>query len=70
MQHREPLVLRPDRDAPVGFEMIEKRLHQLNIHVLEAKAFEGDAALVATEPQEQAEPVAVGVYRVRAQVAL
>ena len=70
MQHGEALVLRPNGDAPVGLKVIKKRLHQLYIDVLQAKPFEGDAALVAAEPQEQAEPVSVGMDRVRAQVAL
>ena len=70
MQRREPMVARADRYAPVVFEVIEERLHQRHVDVLEAEAFRRDPALIAAEPEEQREGVAVGSDRVPAQVAL
>ena len=68
MQGRESVVARADRHVPVVFQVVEERLHQRNVDVLEAEAFRRDPASVAAEPQEQREGVAVGPDRVRAEV--
>ena len=64
------MVLRLDRSVPVLAEVIEERLHQRSVDLRERQAFQGDAALVATESQQQREHVAVGLDRVRAQISL
>ena len=70
VQSREAMVLRADRGMPVVAKVIEERLHQGCIDVGERQSFQGDAAHVATEAEQEREHIAVGFDGVGAQIAL
>src|SRR5690606_34738666 len=55
---------------PIRSQMIEKCLYQRRIDLIQRQSFQHEAALVATEPEQQGEDIAVGLDGVCAQVAL
>ena len=70
VQGREAVVLGTDRRLPIRSQMIEKCLYQRRIDLIQRQSFQHEAALVATEPEQQGEDIAVGLDGVCAQVAL
>ena len=60
MQDCEPVVLRADRYLAVVFEMVEECLDHRDVDLLDTQSFQRDPALVAAEPKEQREGIAVG----------
>jgi hypothetical protein len=70
VQHGQPLVQGADRAVPLLRQVIEEGLHEAYVDVGQGQALDGNAATVASEAQQQREHIAVGLDRVRAQVAL
>src|SRR5271157_3942614 len=70
VQSREAMVLGADRDMPVVAQVIQERLDQACVDVLERQSFQGDAAQVATVPEQEGKYIAVGLDGVGAQIAL